>query len=208
MFWATSGYPPRVRWEALFDDLEAQLDAEWAAERRRDAEEDERLRVARLTVRDRLAALCADAAEVTVHTLAGPRTGTVTLVAGDAVVITGANDEVTSVIPLAAVAAVTLPAGPAAVRRSLLAVPDDTLTARIGFGYLMRQVARRRAVVRVHTLGGGLITGTIDRAGADHLDIADHDPDDARRDENVRAVRLVPLGHVVSVDVASVEPRR
>lgn len=208
MFWATSGYPPRVRWEALFDDLEAQLDAEWAAERRRDAEEDERLRVARLTVRDRLAALCADAAEVTVHTLAGPRTGTVTLVAGDAVVITGANDEVASVIPLDAVAAVTLPAGPAAVRRSLLAVPDDTLTARIGFGYLMRQVARRRAVVRVHTLGGGIITGTIDRAGADHLDIADHDPDDARRDENVRAVRLVPIGHVVSVDVASVEPRR
>ena len=46
-----------VRWERFFQDLEDQLAAEWDAERAALDSESERLRIAGLTLRDRLRAL-------------------------------------------------------------------------------------------------------------------------------------------------------
>ena len=46
-----------MRWDLLFDDLESQLDQEQRDEERALALEEERLRLARLTLRDRLTAL-------------------------------------------------------------------------------------------------------------------------------------------------------
>src|SRR5688572_11137286 len=53
-----------MRWDLLFDDLESQLDQEQRDEERALAVEEERLRLGRLTLRDRLTAMTrADLAE-------------------------------------------------------------------------------------------------------------------------------------------------
>jgi hypothetical protein len=46
-----------MRWDRFFEDLEDQLDSEWEAERAVLDTEAERLRLARVTLRERLAAL-------------------------------------------------------------------------------------------------------------------------------------------------------
>jgi hypothetical protein len=50
--------------------------------------------------------------------------------------------------------------------------------------------------VALHTADGRVLTGTIDRAGADHLDLALHEPGAPRRAGDVRGYRLVPFAAV------------
>ena len=42
-------------------------------------------------------------------------------------------------------------------------------------------------------VGTRAVAGTIDRAGADHLDLALHDIDEPRRSATVRGYRLIPF---------------
>ncbi len=189
-----------MRWEALFDDLETQLDAEWDAERRRGAGEDERLRISRLTLRERLLALAADGQAITVSTRSGESVGSVALVGADAVIVAPASGDA-RLVPFEAITGIDVAADRGTVRRSLLTVPADTLSSRITFGYLARVLARRRAGVRVLGANGGSATGTIDRAGVDHLDLARHDPREPRRADAVRSVRVIPFRAVDAIEV-------
>ena len=70
---------------------------------------------------------------------------------------------------------------------------------------------RRRVAVAVHLTNGRMLAGTIDRAGADHLDIALHEPGTPRRADEVTGHRIVPFGAVawIRLDAArrSPEPR-
>ncbi|MBN9169218.1 MAG: hypothetical protein J0J11_04735, partial [Microbacterium sp.] len=58
----------------------------------------------------------------------------------------------------------------------------------------------------IHVVGGRALSGTIDRALHDHLDIALHDPGAPRRSADVTGVRVVPFGAVawVRLDAAAV----
>ena len=76
---------------------------------------------------------------------------------------------------------------------------DATRARRFGVGHVLRGLARDRSPVRIVDRSGGLLTGTIDRVGADHLDLAEHHPDEARRTAAVRAVLSVPFAAIVSV---------
>nr|MDQ2699570.1 hypothetical protein [Actinomycetota bacterium] len=49
-----------MRWDRFFEDLEDQLSSEWEAERAALDTEAERLRLSRVTLRDRLVALAGD----------------------------------------------------------------------------------------------------------------------------------------------------
>ena len=70
---------------------------------------------------------------------------------------------------------------------------------RLGFASVARAWARQRSVVRVLRTGAGPLDGTIDAVGADHLDLAEHDPGEPRRADAVRRHVTVPLGAIAAL---------
>ena len=82
-------------------------------------------------------------------------------------------------------------------------VPGPALAQRMGVGFVLRDLVRRRIPVALHLEGGRTLDGTIDRAGADHLDVALHEPGAPRRAENVTGYRIVPFAGVLAVRLAS-----
>jgi hypothetical protein len=187
-----------VRWENFFDDLEGQLASEWEAERAALDTEAERLRLSRVALRDRLTMLVDrergaappsfDLAEGTV--LAAEVTG----VGADWVALEGGRSGAL-VVPFASIAAIGMPH--ADVLRSARPAPArSALADRMSLGFLVRDLVRRRIAVTVHLAHGRALAGTIDRAGADHLDIALHEPGTPRRASEVTGHRLVPFAAV------------
>lgn len=196
-----------MRWDLLFDDLESQLDQEQRDEERALALEEERLRIARLTLRDRLAALARaigddrsssvriallDGAELDLRPLAFGRDWM------SAAVVGAGRGPTQCVVPLHAIAAV-LPTS-TQVQPSLESAPESTarLSERIGMPFVLRDLCRRRTPVVV-TSGDGRLHGTIDRVARDHLDLAVHGPGTPRRERDVRGIRIVPISRIVLV---------
>jgi hypothetical protein len=165
-----------VRWDRFFEDMEDQLDSEWEAERAALDTEAERLRLSRVALRDRLVALTRDARDHVVHLADGDTaTGRIARVGADwfALVAGGAPAGGATIVPLWAVVGIGAPA--------------DAILAS----------------VRDAESGRRTLTGTVDRAGADHLDLALHDPGAPRRAENVTGYRIVPFAAVAAVRLAS-----
>lgn len=191
-------YGRPVPWDDLFDDLEVRFAAERDDARRSSEVEAERLRIAALTLRDRLSA-CRGLA-VSVETTGGAVVGTVVTVGADwCLLATSAGDVV---IPADAVTAVSMSLDQVPV--SVLPLPEiNTVTARITVGFVARSLARSRTRVTIVRAGGESLTGTIDRAGVDHLDVAVHDADVPRRPQNVRRVVVLPLGGVAFITPAA-----
>lgn len=180
-----------MEWEHLFDDLESQLAAEWESERAALDAESERLRIAKLTLRDRLRAMSGARAVLELH--GGERWDAVLRVTGaDWVGASAGDDPRLRIAPLTAIESLAVDHG--TLLDSLAPdAPDDGLRARMTLGFVMRDLARRRVPVTVGTRSGDPRHGTIDRAGADHLDLALHDPNEARRLRSVRGFRSIPF---------------
>ncbi len=191
-----------MRWERLFEDLQDQFASEWETERAALDTEAERLRLARLPLRARLTALARPIApEVVVELVGGISVrGTISAVGEDWV---GFEGEQIGVVRTAAVLSIAM--AQADVLRSAReeAPLSATLAERMGFGFVLRDLARRRAGVIVHRTDGTSVGGTIDRAAADHLDLAVHDADVPRRASAVTGLRLVPYAAVAWVRVRS-----
>ena len=195
-----------MHWDRLFEDLEGQLASEWEAERAVLDAESERLRVARLELRTRLRMLCASSAEATID-LADGRRLPVTLhalgadwIAASSRVAAGVRvPPSTLLIPHHALVGIALDHG--MVLASLEDTPssDQPLRERMTLGFVLRDLARRRVAVQVTTRAGDDLHGTIDRAAADHLDLAVHDAGDARRASAVHGFRLIPFSWLVAV---------
>jgi hypothetical protein len=188
-----------MRWDELFADLEGQLEAGLGAEERDREAEEERLRLGRISLRDRIAAVAAsDDPHLRMQLVTGeaitllPRTVGRDWVSGDL------PADAQAVLPLAGVAAL-LPT-PAQLTASLRPVPQGALTDRLGLPFVLRDLARRRRRVEVVTRQG-VLTGTFDRVGRDHVDLAAHAPDEWRRAPAVPAIRVLALGEVVLVRV-------
>ncbi|WP_438353492.1 hypothetical protein [Microbacterium sp. CJ88] len=193
-----------MRWDRFFEDLEDQLASEWEAERAALDTEAERLRLARVAMRERLRALAErepsvapsfELADGTVEV--APVTG----VGADWVGLAPAGPPGAMIVPLAAIVAIGMPH--AELLRSARADGGaaSTLGDRMTLGFVLRDVSRRRLPVTVSLRGGRVLTGTIDRAGADHLDLALHDPGAARRADAVSGHRMVPFDAIVRVRV-------
>ena len=105
----------------------------------------------------------------------------------------------TCILPLHAVHGLSVDHG------LLLASLDDeesavpVLRERMSLGFVLRDLARRRVPVRLATVDGKDLHGTIDRAGADHLDLALHDQDAARTASAVRGFQIIPFLALTSV---------
>lgn len=198
-----------MRWDDLFDDLEQQLDERLAEERALEEIEAERLRLGRLTLRDRLRALSAGlAADESIGLVLAdetalelvPATFGADWIAGDVVSENGARRA--CVLAIGGISLLRLRRDQ--VRRSLAEVPappPGDLSGRLGIAYPLRDLARRRAVCDILSVRGRL-AGTIDRVGRDHIDVALHDPADARRDRAVRSWAVVGLDDVMLVRLA------
>lgn len=177
-------YRGLMRWDALFADLEAQL---VAADDDVAAMHAERVRaeVAGVELRDRLRAALGQ--RVALRLAGGERVDGALRAAGpDWLLVEEAAGEALVALP-----AVVLAEG---LTRSL-AAPAGAVEGRLGLAAALRGVARDRSAVRIwlRAEGSGVLTGTVDRVGADHLDLARHAVDEARRAGAVRGVVTVPL---------------
>jgi hypothetical protein len=72
---------------------------------------------------------------------------------------------------------------------------------RYQFALALRELARRREPVRVALGDGTSLDGTIEAVGSDYLEIAEHDPGEARRRSAVRTRRFVGFAAVAAVSL-------
>ena len=196
-----------MRWDLLFDDLESQLDREQRDEERALAIEDERLRLGRLTLRDRLTAVSRATddgdAIVRVELHGGVVMGLRPLAFGrdwmSAESRAADRRSRQCVVPLAAIAAV-LPSR-SQLDPSLEPVPESSarLAERIGLSFVLRDLCRRRAPMRLTTVDG-MVHGTLDRVARDHVDLALHEPGSLRREREIQGYRIVPLARVLLIE--------
>lgn len=196
-----------MRWDSLFDDLAGQLDDELAVDDDAVRIEAERLRRGRLTLRERLVALCGDTGapgplvvelvDGTTWRLRVRSIGKDWLQADSG---TPGGREV--VVPFDAIAAVAMTQTQVDWSLDDVAVREPRLLDRLTVSFLLRDLCRRRAAVVVRTRTGSW-TGTIDRVGRDHLDLAVHEPGSPRRSRSVEQIRVVVLSEVVIVERAA-----
>jgi hypothetical protein len=181
-----------MRWDGLFADLEAQAAALETAGRAAEVEERARAELGRIHLQDRLRPATGAAVrlrcrgELTVS-------GTLTRVGSEWLLL----DESGGREALVATAMLISASG---VGR-LSAVPDSegVVESRLGLRHVLRGLARDRAAASTHLVDGTVADGTVDRVGADFVEIAAHAAGELRRRDDVRDVLMVPLGAVVAV---------
>jgi hypothetical protein len=177
-----------MRWESLFEDLEAQLAGLEQRERAAEAAEHTRAERGQVSLTDRLVAAVGTDLRVRVGGVGWLAT-TVLDVGTDWVLLdTGGSLGSRGREALVPVAALTAVEG-LTVRAD---ARTDVESRRFGLRHALRSISRDRAVVRVHDRDGDHVTGTLDRVLADHLDLTRHADDEARRAAAVRGVVSLP----------------
>jgi hypothetical protein len=176
----------RMRWDDLFRDLEAQLDAAEASERDAEVADRTRRETALLGLVDR--ARAAAGHPVVLRVLgAGAVEGVLAEVGSQWLLLTEtAGREVLVSLP----AVVSL-----AGMRAWSEAPGSggQVFARLGLGSALRGIARDRMPVQVWLTDASVLSGTVDRVGADFVEVAEHGAGEARRRGEVTGVRTVPF---------------
>ena len=184
-----------MRWEQLFADLEAQLaEGEVAAElaegsSRARAEYGQVLLVDRLrgSPGRQLRLSCRGTADLV---------GRLVDVGVDWLLL--ADDQQREVLVSAAAVCSVSGLGP------VTAPPagDGEVARRLDLRRALRGLTRDRAAVSCLLEDGAVLAGTVDRVGADFVELAEHPLDQPRRRAAVTSVRAVPLRAVVAVRTA------
>lgn len=189
------GYPGPVRWEQLFADLEAQFARQSPEDGEVEAASRARAEYGRLLLADRLRAARGRPVTLTCRG-AGELSGRLVEVGVDWLLLTDpAGREL-----LVAAAAVRAVGGLSAVTAP--AVESGPVTRRLDLRRALRGLARDRAVVSCFLDEGTVLTGTVDRVGADFVELAEHPLDVPRRRDAVTGVRAVVLRAVAAVRTA------
>lgn len=184
-----------MRWDQLFDDLAAQASDSRAAELAGEVAERGRWESGRLGLLERLGGCGGRRLDLRLRD--GSRA------AGDLADV-GAGWLLLAdpcghlLVPAAAVAAVRVPGrgtGPTD------APPSAGLDLRVP----LRRLARDRTTVQARLDGGDMVTGTIDRVAADHLELAEHPGDELRRPREVRAVVLLAYVALLTLRLPEVD---
>lgn len=178
-----------MRWDELFDDIEAQAAAAAAADLAGEVADRTRRERALVELADRLVAAQGRTVQVRVAGGNGYE-GVLSDVAQQWCVLA---TPAPVLVPLAAVTSLT-GLGAAASTTGRCGVQR-----RIGLTAALRAVARDRSPVRLDLVDGSSLMGTLDAVGADHTDLAEHPADQPRRAAQVRAVRTVPLAALAAL---------
>jgi hypothetical protein len=160
------------RWAALFADVEGELDAAEAAELDAEVSDRTAYEVGRLTLADRLTAALGTDVAVTTNG-AGTVRGQLTDAAPDWLVV---GD---TLVPTAAVTTMT--------GLGVRAARPGAIQRRLTLGYALRALAGQDATVT--TTDGTMYRGTIDRVGADFVDVSTEQGGKTIRHVAIAAVR-------------------
>jgi len=198
-----------MRWELLFADLEARFDELADAEAAAESADRERVAIGAVSALQRLTGAIDQPIRVRLAG-GGSVAGVLRTVGPDFLLLTEGRDRDC----LVALTAVTAVEGLTAASGSVL----TGLTLRLDLRRALRGLVRDRSPVAVAltgwtggsltsglgtgavgVAGSGEITGTIDRVGADFIEIAVHAAWEPRRAGTVLSVALVPLAAVMVI---------
>ena len=84
-------------------------------------------------------------------------------------------------------------------RRTAAQVDPGPVRGRLDLRWVLRQLARDRSPVQVVLDDGAVLTGTVDRVGADFVELAEHSTDQPRRAAAVHGVQAVLIGAIAVV---------
>lgn len=189
-----------MRWDRLFADLEGRFDE--LADEEADAERADRERVAigAISAHERLAG--AVGRPIRVGLAGGAIVAGALRAVGPDWLLVAEREQRDCVLPwrsVAVVQGITAATGPA----------PSGLDLRLDLRHALRGLARDRAPVQIALSGGagggpmagpsGELIGTIDRVGADFIEMALHAAGEPRRMAAVRSVALVPLASILFV---------
>jgi hypothetical protein len=182
----TADEPAQGRWQRLFDDLEAEAEAAERAALAVEVADRVRTEFGRLRLVDRLRG--SSGHPVRCQVLGGEVVTGVVRDVGPDWVLVGEPSGAEALVPLDRVAAVTglglYSASPGS---------EGRVSARLDLRYALRRLARERAGLTVVLADGTAFAGTLDRVGADFVEVAEHPAGEPRRGRDVRQVRTVPL---------------
>ena len=181
-----------MRWQQLFADLQAQFEREESAAERAEGGSRARAEIGGLALGDRLRGSLGAQLSVTLRG-AGQIAGVLEEVGTDWLLL---SDELGRDI-LVAAAAVRAVTGLG--RRTGAPEPPGLVRGRLDLRWALRGLARDRAAVQMVLDDGSVLAGTVDRVGADYVELAEHAADAPRRAEAVRGVRAVVISAVAVV---------
>jgi hypothetical protein len=180
-------YADPMRWDALFEDLEAQLASEHLLGLESEISERARVEIAGIGVSDRLRGAIGQ--KIGVRLRSGTLvSGALSHVGSEWLVLDEGRHQ--WLVPIAA--ALTYQGLGRQARASRSKTPQ-----RLGLASALRMLARDRAELAVHLLDWTpeerRMSGVIDRVGNDHFDLAVMMPGEVRRAGNVVSVATVPF---------------
>ncbi len=185
-----------MRWQQLFADLQAQFDEEEAAAERSEAASRTRAEVGAVRLAERLRGALGFPVVLGCRG-AGHVSGVLTVVGVDWLLLAGEGGRE----DLVARGAVLTVGGLG--RRTAVPEVAGGVWSRLDLRRAVRGLARDRAVVQVVLDDGVVLTGTLDRVGADYVELAEHPADRPRRSEAVQGVRAVVLDAIAVLRTAS-----
>ncbi|MFW0774591.1 hypothetical protein ACLRGI_15640 [Paenarthrobacter nitroguajacolicus] len=182
-----------MRWDSLFNDLEAQFSAGRALEQESEISDRARVELAGIELSDRLRG--AAGAEIKIVLVDGQVVrGALSRVGGDWLVLAEGTRQ--WLVPYLSVLTYQ------GLGRVALKPPSRTQRL-LGIGSALRALAKDRSEVIVHltarTGEGHKLHGVIDRVGRDHFDLAVVPHGEVRRAGNVAAVMTVPFSSLAAL---------
>ena len=182
-----------MRWDSLFDDLEAQFSAERALEKESEITDRARVELAGIDLSDRLRG--AAAAEIKIVLVDGNVIrGMLSHAGSEWLVLTEGVRQ--WLVPYASVLSYQ-GLGRVALK------PSSRMQHSLGIASALRALSRDRSELVVHLMvrtgDGYKLHGVIDRVGRDHFDLAVVPQGEVRRPGNIAAVLTIPFSSLAAL---------
>jgi hypothetical protein len=181
-----------MRWQQLFADLQAQFEAEETAAEQAESASRARAEIGALGIADRLRG--ALGFPLVLGCLgAGSVAGVLVDVGADWLLVEddGARQALVATAVVRSVSGLG--------RRTAVDGSPGQVRARLDLRRALRGLARDRSAVQIVLDDGSVLSGTLDRIGADYVELAEHPADLPRRAEAVQGVRAVVIAGIAVV---------